>query len=232
MNIYTQSPFLPTYTSGVGSLTRIKNIPLPVNPPDYSVYSSNVADKLSKTTWEEWSIGASYGKLITSIEDTEDEILKEVPNSKTIGPSTYTHPKSHWPPNASLAILINRQANLIAARTRLGAGNVLLCSLKTLVILQSATTTAFARPDVPRGTDYKTIGRWKLVGTLNNHMEVYLGNHLSDDIVYVVGAFDKPGHANIIDWQGKMYLVTEPPYVEYSNKSDNFYGSVKIEYED
>uniref|UniRef100_UPI00262B681F hypothetical protein n=1 Tax=Candidatus Thioglobus sp. TaxID=2026721 RepID=UPI00262B681F len=47
--------------------------------------------------------------------------------------------------HAALAVLINRSANLIAARTRRGAGNFAVVSPTMLTVLQSATTSAFAR---------------------------------------------------------------------------------------
>ena len=47
--------------------------------------------------------------------------------------------------HAALAVLINREANKIAQRTRRGAGNFAVVSPLALTILQSATTSAFAR---------------------------------------------------------------------------------------
>jgi len=47
--------------------------------------------------------------------------------------------------HAALAVLINRVANLIAQRTRRGAGNWAVVSSAALTVLQSATTSAFAR---------------------------------------------------------------------------------------
>ena len=47
--------------------------------------------------------------------------------------------------HAALAVMINRVANNIAQRTRRGAGNYAVVSPHALTILQSATTSAFAR---------------------------------------------------------------------------------------
>jgi hypothetical protein len=47
--------------------------------------------------------------------------------------------------HAALAVQINRVANLIAQRTRRGAGNWAVVSPTMLTVLQSATTSAFAR---------------------------------------------------------------------------------------
>jgi hypothetical protein len=86
--------------------------------------------------------------------------------------------------HAALAILINRQANLIASRTRRGAGNWVVVSPTALTILQSATTSAFARTtegvfEAPTNTKY--------VGTLNNSMRVYVDQYAADATSVLVG---------------------------------------------
>ena len=71
--------------------------------------------------------------------------------------------------HAALAILINRVANTIAQRTRRGAGNWAVVSPTALTILQSATTSAFARST--EGT-FEAPSNTKFVGTLNSAMRV------------------------------------------------------------
>src|SRR6056300_959751 len=66
--------------------------------------------------------------------------------------------------HAALAVQINRVANLIAQRTRRGAGNFAVVSPFALTILQSATTSAFAR--TTEGT-FEAPTNTKMVGTLN-----------------------------------------------------------------
>jgi hypothetical protein len=79
--------------------------------------------------------------------------------------------------HAALAIQINRVANLIAQRTRRGAGNWAVVSNQALTILQSATTSAFAR--TTEGT-FEAPTNTKFVGTLNGAMRVYVDAYLSD----------------------------------------------------
>ena len=86
--------------------------------------------------------------------------------------------------HAAFAVLVNRAANLIAARTRRGAGNYLVVSPAMLTVLQSATTSAFARTtegpfEAPTNT--------KFVGTLNGTMRVYADQYASDSTVALVG---------------------------------------------
>ena len=84
--------------------------------------------------------------------------------------------------HAALAILINRAANRIAQRTRRGAGNYAVVSPTALTILQSATTSAFAR--TTEGT-FEAPTNNKLVGTLNSAMKVYVNTYASSDDVIV-----------------------------------------------
>jgi hypothetical protein len=86
--------------------------------------------------------------------------------------------------HAALAVLINRQANLIATRTRRGAGNWCVVSPTALTILQSATTSAFAR--TTEGT-FEAPTNTKFVGTLNNTMRVYVDAYASDNTDVLVG---------------------------------------------
>lgn len=86
--------------------------------------------------------------------------------------------------HAALAILINRQANLIAARTRRGAGNWCVVSPTALTILQSATTSAFAR--TTEGV-FEAPTNTKFVGTLNNAMRVYVNQYASDNASVLIG---------------------------------------------
>jgi len=86
--------------------------------------------------------------------------------------------------HAALAVLINRAANNIAARTRRGAGNYVVVSPTALTILQSATTSAFARST--EGS-FEAPTNTKFVGTLNNTMRVYSDQYASDSTDVLVG---------------------------------------------
>ena len=86
--------------------------------------------------------------------------------------------------HAALAIQVNRAANLIASRTRRGAGNWAVVSPTALTILQSATTSGFARTtegvfEAPTNTKY--------VGTLNGTVKVYVDAYAGDATPIVVG---------------------------------------------
>jgi hypothetical protein len=86
--------------------------------------------------------------------------------------------------HAALAVLINRVANKIAQRTRRGAGNWAVVSPQALTVLQSATTSAFAR--TTEGT-FEAPTNTKFVGTLNGAMKVYVDTYAADDTRVLVG---------------------------------------------
>ena len=86
--------------------------------------------------------------------------------------------------HAALAVLINRESNKIAQRTRRGAGNWAVVSPFALTILQSATTSAFAR--TTEGT-FEAPTNTKMVGTLNNAMKVYVNTYAADASDILIG---------------------------------------------
>jgi len=84
--------------------------------------------------------------------------------------------------HAALAVQINRVSNLIAQRTRRGAGNYAVVSPTVLTLLQSATTSAFAR--TTEGT-FEAPTNTKFVGTLNSAMKVYVNGYATTDDVLI-----------------------------------------------
>lgn len=138
--------------------------------------------------------------------------------------------------HAALAIMINRQANLVASRTRRGSANWAVVSPTALTILQSATTSAFARTtegtfDAPTNTKY--------VGTLNNAMRVYVDQYAGDAEMVLLGlknnefdaaAFYCPyvpltSSGVIIDpatFEPVVGFMTRYGYVELTNTASSF----------
>jgi len=86
--------------------------------------------------------------------------------------------------HAVLATLINQQANLVAQRTRRGAANWAVVSPAALTVLQSATTSAFAR--TTEGT-FEAPTNTKFVGTLNGTMRVYVNTYANDAAPVLLG---------------------------------------------
>jgi hypothetical protein len=86
--------------------------------------------------------------------------------------------------HAALAIEINRSANRIAARTRRGAGNYIVVSPEALTVLQSASTSTFAR--TTEGS-FEAPTNTKFVGTLNGTIRVFADNYAADGTKVLVG---------------------------------------------
>jgi hypothetical protein len=105
--------------------------------------------------------------------------LFEFDQTMTSGDATFVGDE-----HAALAVLINRAANVIAQRTRRGAANWAVVSPLTLTILQSATTSAFAR--TTEGT-FEAPTNTKFVGTLNNSMKIYVDTYARDDAPVLIG---------------------------------------------
>ena len=104
-------------------------------------------------------------RSLASVEQTYDQALVS-------GTATFVGDE-----HAALAIQINRVSNLIAQRTRRGSGNWAVVSNQALTILQSATTSAFAR--TTEGT-FEAPTNTKFVGTLNGAMRIYVDAYMSD----------------------------------------------------
>ena len=134
-----------------------------------------------------------------------------------------------------MAIQINRAANEIANRTRRGAGNWVVVSPTMLTVLQSASTSAFARTtegtfDAPTNT--------KLAGTLNNSIKVYVNQYAANDDVLVgykgaseadAAAFYCPyvplmSSGTVLDpntFEPVVSFMTRYGYVELSNQASS-----------
>ena len=118
-------------------------------------------------------------EVLTSLRSLAGTATDTYDQSAVTGTATFVGDQ-----HAALAILINRSANLIAARTRRGAGNYVVVSPTMLTVLQSATTSAFARTtegpfEAPTNT--------KFVGTLNNTVRVFVDQYASDATPVLVG---------------------------------------------
>ena len=136
----------------------------------------------------EAEIMAALAQEITA--EIDQEIIQSL--ITLAGTATYTYDQASvsgtatfvGDEHAALAVMINRVSNLIAQRTRRGAGNYAVVSPFALTILQSATTSAFAR--TTEGT-FEAPTNTKFVGTLNNAMKVYVNSYAADTTDILIG---------------------------------------------
>jgi hypothetical protein len=123
--------------------------------------------------------------------EIDQEVLGSLENLATLG-NTYdqaataaAHTSTFvGDQHAGLAVMINQQANLIAQRTRRGAANWAVLSPTALTVLQSATTSAFAR--TTEGT-FEAPTNTKFVGTLNGTMRIYVNSYAADTAPVLLG---------------------------------------------
>jgi hypothetical protein len=135
----------------------------------------------------EAEIMAALAMEITA--EIDQEILTSLGNLAT-GSASYDQTQATGTPtfvgdeHAALATMMNREANLIAQRTRRGAANWAVVSPAALTVLQSATTSAFAR--TTEGT-FEAPTNTKFVGTLNGTMRIYVNTYASDSTPVLLG---------------------------------------------
>lgn len=86
--------------------------------------------------------------------------------------------------HAVLTTLINREKNEISARTRRGPANWIVVSPNQLTVLQSGTTSAFAR--TTEGS-FESPDNQKKVGRLNNELDVYVDTYAQDSTPLLIG---------------------------------------------
>jgi hypothetical protein len=118
-------------------------------------------------------------EVIASLNTLAGGVVETYDQSSVSGTATFVGDE-----HAALAVQINRASNLIAQRTRRGAGNWAVVSPFALTILQSATTSAFAR--TTEGS-FEAPTNTKMVGTLNNAMKVYVNTYAADDANVLIG---------------------------------------------
>ena len=135
----------------------------------------------------EAEIMAALAMEITA--EIDQEILTSLGNLAT-GTATYDQSNVTGTPtfvgdeHAALATMMNREANLVAQRTRRGAANWAVVSPAALTVLQSATTSAFAR--TTEGT-FEAPTNTKFVGTLNGTMRIYVNTYAGDTTPVLLG---------------------------------------------
>ena len=118
-------------------------------------------------------------EILASLASLAGSATEDYDQSQVSGTATFVGDE-----HAALAVQINRVSNLIAQRTRRGAGNWAVVSPFALTILQSATTSAFAR--TTEGT-FEAPTNTKFVGTLNSAMKIYVNTYANDSTPVLIG---------------------------------------------
>lgn len=112
-------------------------------------------------------------------------------------------------PNAWTAffVMVLRQANLIAARTRQGAGNVLLVSTKVMTeYLEPALIDNPFVTTTPTVNQHTYTSNFQFHGTMNGGISIYSAPFIPDDAAYVL--YKHPDATNQINAPA-MYFADE-----------------------
>lgn len=145
-------------------------------------------------------------QAISSVEEAEDLLMNIPPIVElTFAETSDTNFIGYemWHP-LSLPLHINRAANLIAARTRRGPGQVCL--------MNSVTYDRLVASDRVEEVAEETVGRWTKKALVNKSVFVYVGDFIPDNEVFVayVGsgqAIDGPGDVLEKDGALGLYLL-------------------------
>jgi len=141
--------------------------------------------------------------------------------------------------HAVLTTLINNEANKIAARTRRGRANWAVVDTEALTVMQSATTSAFARTTEAKFDD---PDNQKLVGTLNNQVKVFLDTYAAPGTPLLLGYKGSESDAGAFycpyvplmaseivtdpnTFEKVVSFVTRYAYVELDNSASSFGNS-------
>lgn len=146
--------------------------------------------------------------------EIDQEMLNNLRNLATPGPnydqSVITgNPIYVGDQHAAFMVLVNRIANLIGARTRRGVANWMVVSHTGLSILQSATTSAFAR--TTEGT-FEGPTNTKFVGVVNGSMRVYVDGYANDNTPILIG-YKGPGEVDAAAFYCPYVPLTTPGVV-------------------
>lgn len=141
------------------------------------------------------SVSAFDASPVASIEEAEKRIFDQVTDELVYDPARMTGHAYPGDKEAALVIQICRAANVIACRTRRGAGNMAFAHPEAVKIIRRGSTSAYQNTDDLK-IEPETIGRWTIAGKINNQITVYESDTMPEDeiiIAYVGGKHDGPG---------------------------------------
>ncbi len=138
---------------------------------------------------EEELVNAVAQEIVVEIDQEILRSLRALPPAAT-AINTFDISAATGQPNsivdyfAALAVLMNREANKIATRTRRGKGNWAVVSPTVLTILESARASAFVR--TVEG-NFEAPTNNKYVGTMNNAMKLFVDTYADDSTPILIG---------------------------------------------
>ncbi len=122
-------------------------------------------------------------------------------------------------------ILLNRAANLIASRTRRGAGNMIFMHPDNLALFDEWSGEIFQKGAAV------TIGRWQEVGVFNRTMRVFTTETLDRDTCYVAyrGLAETDAAAFLISSENRLHVGIVDPGATTLGSAPDYITKVSIE---
>jgi hypothetical protein len=153
------------------------------------------------------------------VSEIDQEILFRLRNLVGVPSLTYDqtalsgNPTSVVDEHAVLTVLINRQSDRIAQRTRRAGANWIVVSPAVRTILDSARASALVR--TTEGT-FEDPSNVKFVGTLNNRYRVYVDTYANDTQMVLVGLKQSDQEAALY-YCPYIPLMATPPVPNFAN---------------
>jgi hypothetical protein len=172
-----------------------------------------------RTNWDDAipveSVEAAEQLIINLIPSQSVDFLREKPESPTF---IYDGLMV-----SQIPLVINRQVNLISARTRRGSGNVVLLGSKVLESLANFQGL-YVDPE-------QDIGDWKFVGAMNGSTMLYSGPRIAEDEFLVVynglsDAIDAPAGLLVKDNEMRLYIL--PENKDVLGRADDYISRIKV----
>jgi Major capsid protein Gp23 len=203
-------------------------------------YSGKQPAELQAATGNKLSIRILKGEPgteVPNLDEAEDIFLKEVLSqpmyenqifdlNKVATPVGYGYDRGDL--LVGLMILINRRANLIAARTRRGAGNVVLTHPNTVKIFKETNSTAYADTTIAH-----TFGNWTNAGCINSSIVVYTSMKVPENKVIVTykgpGEMDAPAFFATNFYTDKSYFDFLKNNTQCLGNATDYIGIVELQ---
>jgi hypothetical protein len=197
------SPLFPVVYRNNGFFYRVKqDIPLPT----IHVGDQGLALEPGKSRGLSVHMDMSLpGRVVKTAVDAENEVFALALRTQTFD-STPPNTSPTWMGGCSYVnpfMLMNRCANMIAARTRRSTGNLAFMrrSAFDTIMLHGPVTPMSVIPEQP-------IGRWHYLGDMNHTIRMYV----TDDedfpegriIICLANGMDAPAH--LIEWNGQTHI--------------------------
>lgn len=201
----------------------------------WTVEAETDASNMYNVSVEEELVNAVAQEIVLEIDQEILRSLRALPAPAT-AINTFDMAAATGQPNsivdyfAALAVLMNREANQIATRTRRGKGNWAVVSPTVLTILESARASAFVR--TVEG-NFEAPTNNKYVGTMNNAMKLFVDVYAGESTPVLIG-YKGPSEIDAATFYCPYVpltthgVVVDPNTFEYVTSFYSRYGYVQF----